>query len=96
MKWDMHDLTRPMFALHVAAFGHVPTESSRGEKPAELVGVAQPATRRMLRTDRKSSHRQAARVGAQGDNDYGVIGPDGIVIGRIFKATTSPVGTPWM
>jgi hypothetical protein len=39
---------------------------------------------------------QAGRAGAQGDNDYDVIGTDGIVIGRIFKATTSPAGTPWM
>jgi hypothetical protein len=35
-------------------------------------------------------------AGAQGDEDYDVIGPDGIVIGRIFKATTSPIGAPWM
>jgi hypothetical protein len=27
---------------------------------------------------------------------YDVIGPDGIVIGRIFKATTSPIWAPWM
>jgi hypothetical protein len=39
---------------------------------------------------------QAVRAGAQGDDDYDVIGTDGIVIGRIFKATTSPAGTPWM
>ena len=39
---------------------------------------------------------QAGRAGAQGDDDYDVIGADGMVIGRIFKATTSPVGTPWM
>ena len=39
---------------------------------------------------------QAVRAGAQGDDDYEVIGTDGIVIGRIFKATTSPAGTPWM
>jgi hypothetical protein len=39
---------------------------------------------------------QAGRAGAQGDDDYDVIGADGMVIGRIFKATTSPgVGTPW-
>jgi hypothetical protein len=37
---------------------------------------------------------QSVRAGAQGDNDYDVIGPDGLVIGRIFKVTTSP-GT-WM
>jgi hypothetical protein len=39
---------------------------------------------------------QAARAGAQGDEDYDGIGSDGTVIGRIFEATTSPTGTPWM
>jgi hypothetical protein len=39
---------------------------------------------------------QAGRAGAQGDNDYDVIGTDGMVVGRIFEATTSPAGTPWM
>ena len=39
---------------------------------------------------------QAVRAGARGDNDYDVIGTDGTVIGRIFEATTSPIGTPWM
>jgi hypothetical protein len=40
---------------------------------------------------------QAGRAGAQGDDDYDLIGADGMVIGRIFKATTSPgVGTPWI
>jgi hypothetical protein len=39
---------------------------------------------------------QAVRAGAKGDDDYDVIGTDGIVIGRIFKATTSPAGTPRM
>jgi hypothetical protein len=39
---------------------------------------------------------QAVRAGAQGDEDYDAIGPDGSVIGRIFKATTLPTGTPWM
>jgi hypothetical protein len=47
-------------------------------------------------TDLLLRQAQAGRAGAQGDNDYDVIGPDGIVIGRIFKATTSPVGTPWL
>jgi hypothetical protein len=38
---------------------------------------------------------QAVRAGAEGEDDYDVIGADGMVIGRIFKATTSPgVGTP--
>jgi hypothetical protein len=40
---------------------------------------------------------QATRPGAQGDDDYDVIDPDGLVIGRIFKSTTSPfVETPWI
>ena len=47
-------------------------------------------------TDLLLRQAQASRAGAQGDDDYDVIGTDGIVIGRIFKATTSPVGTPWM
>jgi hypothetical protein len=42
--------------------------------------------------------RQASpsRAGAEGDYDYDVIGPDGLVVGRIFKATTVPAGTPWL
>ena len=40
---------------------------------------------------------QGGRAGAEGDEDYDVIEDGGLVIGRIFKATTSPgVGTPWM
>ena len=38
----------------------------------------------------------ASRAGAEGDDDYDVIGADGLVIGRIFKATTAPAGTPWL
>ncbi len=45
-------------------------------------------------TDLLLRKAQAVRAGAQGDEDYDVIGPDGIVIGRIFEATTSPIGTP--
>lgn len=37
-----------------------------------------------------------SRAGADGPEDYDVAGPDGLVVGRIFKANTSPVGTPWM
>ena len=37
-----------------------------------------------------------SRAGAEGPEDYDVAGPDGLVVGRIFKANTSPVGTPWM
>jgi hypothetical protein len=47
-------------------------------------------------TDLLLRKAEAVRAGAQGDEDYDVIGPDGIVIGRIFEATVSPVGTPWM
>ena len=35
---------------------------------------------------------QAGRAGAEGDNDYDVIRIDAMVIGRIFEATTSPIG----
>jgi hypothetical protein len=38
----------------------------------------------------------AGRAGAEGADDYDVIGADGLVIGRIFKATTAPAGTPWL
>jgi hypothetical protein len=47
-------------------------------------------------TDLLLRQAQTGRAGAQGDDDHDVIGTDGMVIGRIFKATTSPVGTPWM
>ena len=47
-------------------------------------------------TDLLLRKAQAVRAGAQGDEDYDVIGPDGVVIGRIFEATSSPIGTPWM
>jgi hypothetical protein len=36
-----------------------------------------------------------SRAGAEGQEDYDVIGADGFVIGRIFRASTSPAGTPW-
>jgi hypothetical protein len=41
--------------------------------------------------------RQVAegRAGAEGQDDF-VIGPDGLVVGRIFKANAAPVGSPWM
>jgi hypothetical protein len=35
-------------------------------------------------TDLLLRQAQASRAGAQGDDDYDVIGTDGIVIGRIF------------
>ena len=47
-------------------------------------------------TDLLLRQAQASRAGAQGDDDYDVIGSDGLVIGRIFKATKWPTGTPWM
>jgi hypothetical protein len=36
------------------------------------------------------------RAGAEGADDYDVVGADGLIIGRIFKATQVPAGTPWM
>jgi hypothetical protein len=36
-----------------------------------------------------------SRPGAE-DDDYDVIGPDGFVIGRIFKTTSVALGTRWM
>jgi hypothetical protein len=41
-------------------------------------------------------HRASeSRPGADGLDDYDVIGPDGLVIGRIFKANRFPNGMPW-
>jgi hypothetical protein len=37
----------------------------------------------------------ASRSGGWSDDDYDVLS-DGIVVGRIFNAAASPVGTPWM
>jgi hypothetical protein len=37
-----------------------------------------------------------SRAGAEANDDYDVISADGFVIGRIFRATTAPAGTPWM
>jgi hypothetical protein len=45
-------------------------------------------------TDLLLRRAQPGRAGAQGDDDYDVIDDGGLVIGRIFKATTSPAGTP--
>jgi hypothetical protein len=40
------------------------------------------------------------RAGAEGQEDYDVIGDVsggyGLVIGRIFRASTAPAATPWM
>ena len=47
-------------------------------------------------TDMLLRKAQTGRAGAEGDNDYDVVGTDGTVIGRIFETTTSPPGTPWM
>jgi hypothetical protein len=37
-----------------------------------------------------------SRVGAEGQDDYDVIGANGLIIGRIFRAVISPPETPWM
>jgi hypothetical protein len=36
-----------------------------------------------------------SRPGADGQDDYDVVGTDGMVIGRIFKAVRFPNGMPW-
>jgi hypothetical protein len=40
------------------------------------------------------------RAGAEGQDDYDVIGDvsggHGLVVGRIFRASTAPATTPWM
>ena len=47
-------------------------------------------------TDLLLKKAPTVRAGAQGHEDYDVVAADGTVIGRIFEATTSPIGTPWM
>jgi hypothetical protein len=47
-------------------------------------------------TDLLLRKAHAFRAGARGGDDWDVIGTDGMLIGRIFEATTSPTGTPWM
>jgi hypothetical protein len=37
-----------------------------------------------------------SRAGTEGQDDYDVVGADGLVIGRIFKASTPSPGAPWM
>jgi hypothetical protein len=46
-------------------------------------------------TDLLLRRASESRPGAEGQDDYDVIGADGLVIGRIFKATRFPNGTPW-
>src|SRR5262249_39499551 len=46
-------------------------------------------------TDRLLRHASESRPGADGQDDYDVIGTDGLVIGRIFKANRFPNGMPW-
>ena len=47
-------------------------------------------------TDLLLRRASESRPGAEDQDDYDVIGgQDGLVIGRIFKATRFPNGTPW-
>jgi hypothetical protein len=46
-------------------------------------------------TDLLLRRASGSRSGADGQDDYDVIGTGGLVIGRIFKATRFPNGTPW-
>jgi hypothetical protein len=43
-------------------------------------------------TDLLLRRAQAGRAGAQDDDNYDVIDADGLVIGRLFKATRPPFG----
>jgi hypothetical protein len=47
-------------------------------------------------TDLLLKKAPTVRAGARGHEDYDVVAADGTVIGRIFEATASPIGTPWM
>jgi hypothetical protein len=46
-------------------------------------------------TDLLLQRASVSRPGADGRDDYDVIGADGLVIGRIFKANRFPNGMPW-
>jgi hypothetical protein len=46
-------------------------------------------------TDLLLRRASESRPGADGLDDYDVIGVDGLVIGRIFKANRFPNGKPW-
>jgi hypothetical protein len=46
-------------------------------------------------TDLLRGRSPESRPGADGQDDYDVIGADGMIIGRIFKATRFPNGMPW-
>jgi hypothetical protein len=38
----------------------------------------------------------AGASGEWNDDDYDVFAADGVVVGRIFRAAASPIGSPWM
>ena len=47
--------------------------------------------------DRSSFAKGSPRAGADGPEDYDVMSThDGLVIGRIIRATTAPEGAPWL
>jgi hypothetical protein len=65
-------------------------------KPGQFASTLRCALRLGSMTDLLLRRVSKSRAGADGPEDYDVAGPDGLVVGRIFKANTSPVGTPWM
>jgi hypothetical protein len=69
-----------------------PAATLRRDVPTRHGGEEFPRYVRHLQLPQAS----ASRPGAQGSDDYGVIGAEGFVIGRIFRATTSPVDRMWM
>jgi len=58
-------------------------------------GRLRPFQMAALMTDLLVRRVSESRAGAEGHDDYDVIGADGLVIGRIFKASTAPAGRPW-
>jgi hypothetical protein len=70
-------------AEHSQPIHAVSSHGTRGIGGAEMTAL-------LLRRVSKS------RPGAKGREDYDVIVDDGVVIGRIFKATTAPTEMPWM
>jgi hypothetical protein len=91
-------------------FGHILVETKDGVvlMNGTLARLAQDEERKRASGEARSGgglgmvtglllrRAKAGRAGVQGREDYEVIDGDGLLIGRISKATESPAGTPWM
>ena len=93
---------RPSYGRELVVAGcHTATMLDLIEEPLDQISGslkirAEAKSQRGTVTDLLLRQAEASRAGAQGDDDYDVVGTGGLVVGRIFKATTSPAGTPWM